>query len=57
MYGGRYDSFMRIHRSDTFYISMGLRDNDFYVINSANRIRHVLAIHKLEFEFCIEFAS
>ena len=45
------------HRNDAFYICMGLRDCNFYVINSANRKRHIIAIHKLEFEFCIELAS
>ena len=34
-----------------------LRYCDFYVMNSANRKRHIVAIHKLEFEFCIELAS
>ena len=45
------------HRSDTFYICMRFRDCKFYVMNSANRKRHIVEIHNLEFEFCMEFTS
>ena len=55
--GSNVQKSVSMHRSDAFYICMRLRYCNFYVINSAIHIRHIVAIHKSEFEICIEFAS